>query len=120
MFLADYLSKLEKVIHEYTKTNLIISSEIKSDFRTDKIGVLKGDIAFADGSRLSFMEYLDVRYKVEKLTYSFHYQQMGGKLIFRYDNAKHKPKLDFTSHKHLFNGKVAKSEVPDLKDVLEE
>ena len=38
-------------------------------------------------------EYLDLRYKVEKLTYAFHYQQKDGKLIFRYDNASKRRRL---------------------------
>lgn len=70
MLLSDYLSGLAGAINEYSKTSLIIDSDLNTDFRTDKIGIIKGSITFADESRLFFTEYLDVRYKVEKITYS--------------------------------------------------
>ena len=79
------------------KTNLIIYSELHIDCRTEKIGIIKGTITFLDNSCLFFTEYLDDKYKIEKLTYSFHYQQKDGTLIFRYDNAYHKPRLGFFS-----------------------
>lgn len=74
MLLNEYLSEIVKIIEEYSKTNLIINSELNTDFRTEKIGILKGKITFIDDSKLFFTEYLDVRYKIEKLTYPFHYQ----------------------------------------------
>ncbi len=40
-------------------------------------------------------------------------------MIFRYDNAKHKPDLGFDSHKHV-KEKVLISEVPELRNILEE
>jgi hypothetical protein len=75
MLLTEYLSELVHVIDEYAKTNLIISSEIKNDFRTDRIGIIKGNLVFADQSILYFTEYLDLRYRPEKLSFSYHYQK---------------------------------------------
>lgn len=120
MLLSDYLSGLTKSINEYSKTSLIIDSDLNTDFRTEKIGIIRGSITFADESRLFFTEYLDVRYKVEKITYSYHYQDRAGKLIFRYDNARHKPQLAFKDHKHLSNDETAQSEAPEFSSVLEE
>ncbi|MFN9170638.1 MAG: DUF6516 family protein, partial [Dolichospermum sp.] len=45
---------------------------------------------FSRGSRLFFKEYIDLQESLEKLSYSFHYQDNENNLIFRYDNAKHK------------------------------
>lgn len=120
MLLSEYLIDLTKVINEYSKTSLIIDSDLNTDFRTEKIGVIKGSITFTDESRLFFTEYIDVRYKVEKITYSYHYQDRAGKLLFRYDNARHKPMLAFTDHKHLSNNETTQSDVPKFSDVLEE
>lgn len=120
MLLTEYLSGIVKFIEEYSKTNLIISSELNNDFRTEQLGLIKGKIIFADESILYFTEYLDLKDRVEKLTYSFHYQKQSGALIFRYDNARHKPKLPFECHRHWANGKIAKSRIPELADVLEE
>src|SRR3989304_2325361 len=92
----------------------------KKNKQTEKIGIIKGTITFLDNSCLFFTEYLDVRYQIEKLTYSFHYQQKDGTLIFRYDNAYHKPRLSFTSHKHLPSGEIIQSDIPELNDIFEE
>jgi hypothetical protein len=119
MFLSEYLADLTKTIDEYAKTSIILSSEVESDFRTERIGFIKGKIIFIDDSKLFFTEYLDLRYKIEKLTYSFHYQDKKTFLIFRYDNSAHKPSPEFTEHKHIGN-KISRSDVPELKDVLEE
>ncbi|MFZ5998211.1 MAG: toxin-antitoxin system TumE family protein [Nitrospirota bacterium] len=66
-----------------------------------------------------FTEYLDLRYKIEKLTFSFHYQDKGGRTIFRYDNAAHKPALNYEAHKHTADG-IAQAEAPEFKEVIEE
>jgi hypothetical protein len=42
-----------------------------------------------------------------------------GALIFRYDNARHKPKLPFENHKHLTGGKIIEAPIPELADVFE-
>lgn len=119
MFLTEYLSTLTKVINKYSKMELITSSDVKVDFRTEKIGRIKGTITFLNESKLFFTEYLDLRYRIDKLTYSFHYQDKDGNLIFRYDNADHKPHLDFKDHKHI--GKdILQAEIPELDDVLED
>ncbi len=118
MLLSEYLSDLTKVIDVYSKTDLIIDSELSTDFRTEKIGIIKGSITFSNNSKLLFTEYLDLRYKVEKLNYSFHYQKQDGTLIFRYDNATHKPSVAASGHKHLPNGKVVAAEPPSLKDIF--
>ncbi len=119
MFLSEYLSDVTKTIDEYAKTSIILSSKVESDFRTERIGFIKGKIIFIDDSKLFFTEYLDLRYKIDKLTYSFHYQNKKANLIFRYDNAAHKPSQEFTEHKHT-GDMVVQSSVPELKYVLEE
>ena len=72
MLLTEYFARIVKDIEEYSKTNLIIDSELHIDCRTEKIGIIKGTITFLDNSYLFFTEYLDVKYKIEKLMYSFH------------------------------------------------
>jgi len=119
MFLAEYLSVFTAQVDQYSRTALITSSEIKADFRTEKIGVIRGIIEFIDESKLFLTEYIDFRYKLEKLTYAYHYQDKNGQLIFRYDNAVHKPRLDFKDHKHL-QDKVISCHIPELRQVLEE
>lgn len=120
MLLTEYFARIVRDIEEYSKTNLIIDSDLHIDCRTEKIGIIKGTVTFLDNSCLFFTEYLDVKYKIEKLTYSFHYQQKDGTLIFRYDNAQHKPRLGFAAHKHLPSGEIIQFDIPELKDVFGE
>ncbi|RLC09372.1 MAG: hypothetical protein DRI57_22230, partial [Deltaproteobacteria bacterium] len=62
---------------------------------------------------------VDLRYRIRKETYSFHYQDRDDGLIFRYDNADHKPSPGFADHKHV-GDQVVRAEIPDLREVLEE
>ncbi len=119
MLLSEYLRDLTAIAADLTETGLILSSELTSNFRTSKIGLVKGNMLFTDDSTLFFKEYLDLRYVIEKEMYAFHYQDENGRLLFRYDNASHRPSLDFTDHKHI-GGQIIPSDPPDLRDVLEE
>lgn len=119
MLLSDYVSEITEIIREYSQTGLILSSDLTTDFRTEQIGLIRGKITFSDGSGLFFKEYLDLRHGIDKQAYSFHYQDKECELLFRYDNASHKPALGFTEHKHI-GDKVLQSEIPNLKEILEE
>jgi hypothetical protein len=118
MLLSEYQAQLSTVIDRYSRTDLLVSCEISTDSRTPKIGIIKGKLTFADGTQFFFTEYVDVRYRLEKLSYSYHYQGPNGDLIFRYDNAVHKPKLLFSFHKHLVSGEICEAEPPELEFVI--
>ncbi len=120
MLLTEHAAALARVIEDYSQTDLIIDSAVTTDSRTLKIGVIRGTITFVNESRLFFTEYLDLRYKPEKLTYSFHYQDRADAMLFRYDNACHKPALAFADHKHLADGRMVQAEIPELAAVLGE
>lgn len=120
MLLTEYAAALAGIVDNYSQTDLIVDSAIAADCRTVKIGVIRGTITFIDESRLFFTEYLDLRYKTEKLTYSYHYQTLNGVLLFRYDNARHKPELGFPDHKHLSDGQTVQAELPNLDGILDE
>lgn len=72
MLLTEYFAGVVKVIEEYSKIHLITDSGLSIDCRTEKIGIIKGKVTFTNDSSLFFTEYLDLGYKVEKLTYAFH------------------------------------------------
>lgn len=120
MLLHEYLDHILSIIQKYSIANLILASDIINDFRTEKIGVVRGRIDFINESTLYFTEYLDLRYGIEKLSYSFHYQNRGGKLIFRYDNARHKPEVECRDHKHLSDGRTVPFHTPEFKHIFEE
>ncbi|WP_339137442.1 MAG: DUF6516 family protein [Candidatus Electrothrix sp. GW3-4] len=119
MLLKEYLTDINNTIADSAGTGLIISSEVMTDIRTEKIGFVKGALVFLDGSTLFFKEYLDLRFRLDKKTYSFHYQDAQTQLRFRYDNAAHKPALGFHDHKHTPE-ETLPSTTPHLQDVLDE
>ena len=120
MLLHEYLDGIQSAIERYSLAELILTTDISSDFRTEKVGIIRGKMAFIDESALHFTEYLDLRYGIDRLTYSYHYQDKDGSLVFRYDNAKHKPALDCQDHKHLSGGGAVPSPPPEFKDILAE
>ncbi|MCI5194026.1 MAG: hypothetical protein D3915_13035 [Candidatus Electrothrix sp. AU1_5] len=119
MLLKEYLTEINRIITDCAETGLIISSEVMTDIRTEKIGFVKGALVFLDESALFFKEYLDLRFHLDKKTYSFHYQDAQAQLRFRYDNAAHKPALGFHDHKHTPD-ETLPSTIPHLQDVLDE
>ena len=42
MLLSEYLHEITETVGEVTKTGLILSSGLTADFRTKKIGLIKG------------------------------------------------------------------------------
>lgn len=120
MLLSEYQTHLAEIINRFARTDLIVTIELTLDARTPKIGMIKGSLAFVDGTQLYFSEYVDVRYRIEKLSYVYHVQDTESKVVFRYDNAAHKPALPYACHKHTATGKVKEADPPDLEDILNE
>lgn len=73
-----------------------------------------------DGSVLHIKEYIDSKYKIEKVSYAYQYQDRNGGLIFRYDNAVHRPALGFKEHKHKKDGVIIEASLPDTSDIIDE
>ena len=89
-------------------------------FTPDEVHIV-GWLAFADGSRLEFVEYVRRSGRsVVREKYSYHYMR-AGRTIFRYDTAPHHPHLStYPYHKHNAQGRVLESPPVSLKEVLAE
>jgi len=106
-----FLGSLPFVInHEFCLVHLSPSSSC-----------FEGSANFTDGSRLYFFEFLRMSgTKIERNKYRYHYLSDKGKLVFRYDNAPHYPKISsHPHHKHLLE-KVEESKGPGFIEVLNE
>ena len=84
--------------------------------------MIQGCLEFFQDSQLFFKEYVDLQDSSGKLSYSFHYQDQDREnyLIFRYDNAKHKPDLGYLGyleHKHIGN-KIMPSKIPEIEQAI--
>ncbi|NUN65871.1 hypothetical protein HCU40_14195 [Pseudanabaena biceps] len=117
MLLNNYQSNIISIIQKYVNNGWILSFSFSVDPRSDYVGFIQGSLEFLQGSRLFFKEYVDLQESIEKLSYSFHYQDSDNNLIFRYDNANHQPRLDYIDHKHI-KDKIIFSEIPDIEQVV--
>ena len=119
MFLEQYQTNFLNIIQKYVKIGWIISFDFAVDARSSYIGFIQGNLEFLDNSHLFFKEYINLQDTLEKLSYSFHYQDPDNNLIFRYDNAKHKPDLGYVNHKHI-QEQIIPSAIPDIEQVIKE
>jgi hypothetical protein len=82
-------------------------------------GFLAGILFFADSAELHFREYLDLTAPEPRQMYAYHFQAADGQLIFRYDNAVHRPPLSAREHKHTPEGMMVILP-PTLEQVIDE
>lgn len=120
MSLPDYLKAFRRAVGKINDFGFAESIDIREEIRASKQAVIEAKIVLVDGSVLYINEFIDAKYKVEKLTYAYQYQNKKGKLIFRYDNARHSPALGFDDHKHLSEGGIVQVCTPDICDVVDE
>lgn len=104
--------------------NLVASADaqllnLQLDQRSMLRGFLAGILRFNDDSELHFREFIDLTQPDPRLMYAYHYQDLAQNLIFRYDNAPHKPALSQPEHKHTPHG-IAPQLAPTLADVIDE
>ncbi len=82
-------------------------------------GLVAGVLIFNDESELHFREYVDLTLEQYRLMYAYHYQSAASEMLFRYDNAAHRPALSKPEHKHTAVG-VIEAEPPLLADIVAE
>lgn len=113
---------MQSLLSAAADSPIISASNIVLDKRTNRSGLIRGDLYFQDGSRLHFRELVDIEEEVVRFMYSYHYQDNSEKLVFRYDDTPHHPELTgYPHHKHIEEeAKVATSEPPSLAGVLKE
>jgi len=87
--------------------------------RSSVRGFIDGALHFHEGSQLIFREFLDTTRDNPRLIYTYHYQNATQELIFRYDNAAHRPALTQPTHKHSPDG-IETASPPTLAGVLDE
>lgn len=107
--------KLYLVINPIVKSVEIISEEIGG-----KEGYLRVIIGLPDDSVIHCFEYVLFDESIGISKYSFHWQDVAGNLICRWDNAPHHPELDnFPYHVHT-KDKVSASSEMNIRTILRE
>ena len=120
MSLHDYLELFRQAIEKVEDYGYAESIEINEEIRPNKQAVIKAKIVLIDGSVLHIKEYIDAKYTIQKVSYAYQYQNRDGDLIFRYDNAVHRPALEFKEHKHIKGGDIIEAILPDVPDIMDE
>ncbi|MBI5303180.1 MAG: hypothetical protein HY868_13690 [Chloroflexi bacterium] len=102
----------------FAATSFVVSATVFFDTRPGEQGFLSGTVRFVDNSELYFREYVDATDKrIEKVMYTYHYQDAAAQLIFRYDNSAHRPALVSPEHRHSASD-IQVAAAPNLEDVL--
>lgn len=102
--IENYFKELDEFI---TAADEIIKVEIirRNIWDTDLeiIGIYRYRILFRDESLLEMTERMvEERDQIKRTKYRFHWQDREGKLIKRWDNARHHPEIDtFPHHLHI-------------------
>lgn len=115
----EYVREIEAALDAAIGTGEAVLRNMEVDHRSAVIGFLAGMLQFESGSQLHFREYVDVTLSEPRLMYAYHYQDANDNLIFRYDNAPHRPALAKPEHKHTPNN-VETSDAPTIEQVLNE
>jgi hypothetical protein len=120
MSLNEYIEVLNRAIQRLDDYGLAELIEFNSELRAEKKAVINIKIIFINKSTLYIREYLNGKYGIERIDYAYQYQTEEGTLIFRYDNAKHKPALGFNEHKHTQNGSLIPRQLPPIDEIVDE
>ena len=92
--IQSYFAQIKSVVDRYSSASFVLKTELTFETRSGGQGYIRGKIFFTDDSELYFKEYIDQLFdKIDKVMCSYHYQDAMNQLIFRYDNALHKPAL---------------------------
>jgi hypothetical protein len=120
MLLSEYLAAIRREIERLDSFGFAETIDFREELRVGKQAVVKVEVVLVNGAVLTIREYIDARYGIEKVSYAYNLQGKDGNLYFRFDNAKHKPALDFPEHKHTAEGRVVQAPSPDMRTLLDE
>lgn len=98
-----------------------LSFELNFQYRSPHAAHISGYIVFRTGWKLEFDEIIkQERTHVIKLKYRYHLMDKTKRLIFRYDNVPHFPKLKSHPHHKHIKDNVVESDIPGLLEVIRE
>jgi hypothetical protein len=114
---------IKEIEESISSSFIVVSSNIQKYFSsTKKEAYVRGNLLFTDLSSLEFAIYLLKKgKKVVFDKYRFQYMDNRKRFVFRYDNAPHHKDISTSpDHKHLQDGKIVESTVPQFHEVIQE
>jgi hypothetical protein len=115
----EYLRRIQNSLNEVVAAGQALTVQLQADQRSTTQGLLSGILFFADSTELHFREYIDLSAREPRQMYAYHYQDASAQLIFRYDNAAHRPPLPAREHKHTPDNIIVMLP-PTLEQVIDE
>ncbi len=119
MTISEYLTSFRHDLERLDTYGFAESIIFHEELRAGKQAIIKAEIVLVDGSCLIIREYIGSKYGLEKLSYAYQYQDRDKNLIFRYDNAAHKPTLGYANHKHS-SGDIEMADPPEISALIDE
>ena len=89
----EYVQRMTDLLNQVVATGETVLNAFQVDQRSAVRGLIAGMLQFGNGSELHFREYIDMTQAEPRIMYAYHYQDADHNLIFRFDNAAHKPAL---------------------------
>ena len=121
MQISEREEEWQSLMLQCVKLSFVAHTSLLFDVRPMQQAFVKASIEFTNGAALHLREFIDCsESRLTQLSYSYHAQNERQGLLFRYDNASHKPPLGFVEHKHCEDGCIIASEPPELVDILAE
>ena len=115
----EHARTIRAAVDDLTDSGDAVLVSLQVDQRSAVRGFIEGSLQFRDGSQLIFREFLDATRREPRLMYAYHYQDAAQQLVFRYDNAAHRPALAQPEHKHTTSG-IVLTTAPQLPTLLDE
>jgi hypothetical protein len=120
MSVNKYIDSVRVALQRLEDYGLVEAIAFNSEVRAGGQAVLNIKVTLIDKSQLYIREYVTSKYGLNRVSYAYQYQSEDATLIFRYDNAKHKPPLGFDEHKHTRDGKIIQSQLPMIDEIMDE
>lgn len=121
MSVSSYFQQLLAAVSRLEDYGLVSTITSSSETRPSGELFINIKVELIDNSVLFIREYVSARQEyIEHFSYAYQYQDANESLIFRYDNAPHKPVLAEKEHKHLQNSEIIPYPLPNIESVIEE
>jgi hypothetical protein len=121
MSVSSYFQELVAAITRLEDYGLASTITSNSESRPSGELFINIKVELIDNSVLFIREYVSVRQeRIDHFSYAYQYQTSDESLIFRYDNAAHKPPLTEKEHKHVENGEIIICPLPSIELIVDE
>jgi len=117
---------IQKLVSEIEKTidssSIVLSLNIQKYFGHGEEAVyLKGHVTIIDSSILEIAIFATESHGTVSIDkYRLHYMNSAGQMLFRYDNSPHHPEIDTHPHHKHTPDKIGPSNMPSIRDILNE